>query len=52
MSDLAALADEPWVHFTPEHGPRLHPGRPRPPLVAAFIETIAAHADLAGSIGR
>lgn len=22
------------------------------PLVAAFIETIAAHADLAGSIGR
>ncbi|QHC61329.1 LysR family transcriptional regulator [Rathayibacter festucae] len=110
--DLAALADEPWVHFTPEHGlagvldryaaeagftprvalrtpqtaavprfaaagvglglvPRnildggfhgvvlpLHPARTRAvraftradpdPLVAAFIETVAAHADLAG----
>lgn len=114
--DLASLADEPWVHFTPEHGlagvlnryaaeagftprvalrtpqtaavprfaaagvglglvPRnildagfrgavlpLDPARTRAvraftradpdPLVAAFIETVAAHADLSGPTGR
>ncbi|NQX05826.1 LysR family transcriptional regulator [Rathayibacter sp. VKM Ac-2856] len=114
--DLAALADEPWVHFALEHGlagvldryaaeagfvprvalrtpqtaavprfaaagvglglvPRnildsgfrgavlpLDPARTRAvraftradpdPLVAAFIETVAAHADLSGPTGR